>query len=229
MTKEGWFKFEDKDYDFPFYKKNPHIPKWGWIVLFFAWIIGFILIMFSNVPMAILCCIVFIVPVLYFLNWDYHAIFRMPSGRDVALAVALFVGYLIYAMLMGILLEHFGIVSSGLVDGESVTIMVIFTLIFTLMGEEFLKFIPFLFLLRVIYKYTHNRKLAVIVSVALIMVMFASMHAYNYIMFLYALFIQGFGSIFEFYGYIKTKNILVSYITHLCTDVFIFALFLFGF
>ena len=122
MVKEGWFKFEDNDYDFPFYKKNPHIPKWGWIVLFFAWIIGFILIMFSNVPMAILCCIVFIVPVLYFLNWDYHAIFRMPSGRDVALAVALFVGYLIYAMLMGILLEHFGIVSSGLVDGESVTI-----------------------------------------------------------------------------------------------------------
>ena len=228
MVKEGWFKFEDKDYDFPFYKKNPHIPKWGWIVLFFVWIVGFILVMSDTVPKAILCCIVFIVPVLYFLDWDYHAIFRMPSRRDVALAVALFVGYLIYAMLMGILLEHFGIVSSGLVDRESLTIMVIFTSIFTLMGEEFLKFIPFLFLLRVIYKYTHNRKLAVIVSVALIMVMFASMHAYNYIMFLYALFIQGFGSIFEFYGYIKTKNILVSYITHLCTDMFIFALFLLG-
>ena len=167
--------------------------------------------------------------VLYFLNWDYHAIFRMPSGRDVALAVALFVGYLIYAMLMGVLLEQFGIVSSGLVDEETLTIMVIFTSMFSLMGEEFMKFIPFMFLLRVIYKYTHNRKLAIIVSVALVMVMFASLHAYNYIMFLYALFIQGFGSIFEFYGYIKTKNILVSYITHLCTDVFIFALFLFGF
>ena len=85
-----------------------------------------------------------------------------------------------------------------------------------------------MFLLRVIYKYSNNRKLSVIISVALILIMFASMHAFNPIMFIFALFIQGFGSIFEFYGYIKTKNVLVSFLCHLLTDEFIFMLMLLG-
>ena len=41
MSNVNWFKFEDKDIDFPFYKKNPYIPKWGWIVLFIAFFFGF--------------------------------------------------------------------------------------------------------------------------------------------------------------------------------------------
>lgn len=63
----------------------------------------------------------------------------------------------------------------------------------------------------------------------LVMVFFATLHAFNFNMLIFALFIQGFGSIFEFIGYIKTKNILISYITHLCTDAFIFAMALLGF
>ena len=107
--------------------------------------------------------------------------------------------------------------------------MTLITSIFSVLGEEFIKFIPFMFFLRVIYKYSNNRKLSVIISVALVMLMFASIHAYNPIMFLFALCIQGFGSIFEFYGYIKTKNIMVSYLCHLLTDEFIFIIALLGF
>ena len=228
MSNISWFKFEDKDIDFPFYKKNPYIPKWGWIVLFIAFFFGFFLTLTERVHVAILCCIVFIVPVLYFLKWDYKAIFRMPSRKDIALAIALFIGYIIYALVMSTILGQFGIVSSGIVEISSVNIMKIFTSVFTLMGEEFIKFIPFIFFLRVCYKYTNNRKLSVVISVALVMLMFAAMHSYSTVMFIFALFIQGFGSIFEFIGYIKTKNILVSYITHLCTDVFIFSLVLLG-
>lgn len=228
MVEINWFKFEDKDYDFPFYDKNPYVPKWGWIVLFLVFLVGSVLTISEKLSAAILCCILFIVPVLYFLNWDYKAIFRKPSRRDILLAVALFVGYMTYAIIMSTILEQVGIVSGGLVEEGSITFMTIFTSIFSLMGEEFIKFIPFMFFLRVIYKYTSNRKLAVIISVALVMVMFASLHAFNPVMFLFALCIQGFGSIFEFYGYIKTKNIFVSYITHLCTDVFIFSLALLG-
>ena len=228
MSNVSWFKFEDKDIDFPFYKKNPYIPKWGWIVLFIALFFGFILALSGRVHVAILGCIVLIVPVLYFLKWDYKAIFRMPSRRDIALAIALFVGYIIYAWIMSAILEQFGIVSSGTVEISSINIMIIFISVFSLMGEEFIKFIPFIFFLRVIYKYTNNRKLGVVISVALVMLMFAAMHSYNVVMFIFAIFIQGLGSIFEFIGYIKTKNILVSYITHLCTDVFIFSLALLG-
>lgn len=229
MVEIDKFKFEDNDYDFPFYNKNPYIPKWGWIVLFFAFLIGTIFSMSNKLIFGILGCIVLIVPVLYFLKWDYKAIFRMPSLREIALAAALFVGYMAYAVAMDMLLSHIGIVSSGLVEPETVTIMTMISTIFYIMCEEFMKLIPFMFLLRVIYKYSNNRKLSVILSVALIMLMFASLHAYNPIMFIFALFMQGLGSIFEFYGYIKTKNVLVSYLCHLFTDESIYLIALLGF
>lgn len=226
MTEIDRFKFEDDGYDFPFYNKNPYIPKWGWIVLFFTFILGMVLSISSHLPVSILCCVVFIVPVLYFLKWDYRAIFRMPSRKEILLAVALFVGYMIYATIMEVILGQFGIVSSGTVDVNSIDAMTLITSIFSLMGEAFIKFIPFMFFLRVIYKFSNNRKLSVVISVALVLVMFASLHAYNTIMFIFALVIQGLGSIFEFYGYIKTKNIWISYLTHLLTDEFIFIIML---
>ncbi|AMD17196.1 hypothetical protein TL18_03655 [Methanobrevibacter sp. YE315] len=229
MVETDWFKFEDKDYDIPFYNKNPYIPKWGWIVLFFAFFIGFFLAISDKIHFSILGCIVLIVPVLYFLKWDYEAVFRMPSRRDIVLIVALFAGYMIYSIVMDFILSQFGIVSSGTLDPHSFNIFTMFSMIFQVMGEEFVKFIPFIFFLRVIYKYSNNRKLSIISSVALIMVMFAALHAYNPIMFIFALFIQGFGSIFEFYGYIKTKNILVPYLCHLLTDEFIVMITLLGF
>ena len=229
MTVIDRFKFEDEGYDFPFYNKNPYIPKWGWVVLFVAFIVGTILaVITQKLPLIILGCIVFIVPVLYFLKWDYKAIFRMPSRKDLVLIVALFVGYIVYGMVMEMILKQFGIVSSGPMDSNSITVMTLITSIFSLMGEEFLKFIPFIFLLRVLYKFSNNRKLSVIISVAIIMVMFACFHAYNPTMLIFALFVQGFGSIFEFYGYIKTKNLLVPYLTHLLTDEIIFIIALLG-
>lgn len=228
MTETDRFKFEDEDYDFPFYKKNPYIPKWGWIVLFVAFIIGVVLIIYDTIPIAIAQCIILILPVLYFLKWDYKKIFRMPSRRDIALAVALFAGYIIYTLIMGEILEMVGIVSPGIVDTESMSSQILISSVFSIMGEEFIKFIPFMFFLRLIYKYTNNRKLSIVISVALIMIMFACLHAYTPIMLIFALFIQGFGSIFEFYGYIKTKNILIPYLSHLLTDEFIFILLLLG-
>ena len=229
MTVINRFKFEDEGYDFPFYNKNPYIPKWGWVVLFVAFIVGTILaVITQKLPLIILGCIVFIVPLLYFLKWDYKAIFRVPSRKDLVLIVALFVGYIVYGMVMGMILKQFGIVSPGTMGSESVTVMTLVTSIFSLMGEEFFKFIPFIFLLRVIYKFSNNRKLSVILSVAIIMVMFACFHAYNPTMLIFALFVQGFGSIFEFYGYIKTKNLLVPYLTHLLTDEIIFIIALLG-
>ena len=228
MVENDRFKFEDEGYDFPFYNKIPYIPKWGWIVLFLTLVIGILLTISDEIYITILGCIVLIVPVLYFLKWDYKAILRMPSPKEFGLAVALFAGYLIYGIAMGVLLEQVGIVSPGLIEEGSVTVMSTFSSIFSIMGEEFLKFIPLMFFLRVAYKFSNNRKLSVVISVALVMIMFAAMHAYTPVMFVYALFIQGFGSIFEFFGYIKTKNIMIPYISHLLTDVFIFIFFLLG-
>lgn len=228
MSDIDWFNFENKDLDFPFYRKNPHVPKWGWIVLFVLLPFGLLFSVSSKLYIVILACIVLIIPVLYFLKWDYKAIFQKPSLKDVGFAVALFVGYLVYAVILSMILENFGIVGGDLVEQSSMSLMSIPPLIFSLMGEEFVKFIPFMFFLRLIYKYSDNRKLSVIISMILVMLFFASLHAFSWNMLIFAIFIQGFGSIFEFIGYIKTKNILVSYITHFCTDFFIYMIVILG-
>ncbi|WP_298500676.1 type II CAAX prenyl endopeptidase Rce1 family protein [uncultured Methanobrevibacter sp.] len=227
MSNIDWFKFENKDLDFPIYKKNPRISKIGWIVLFLALVIGYVFVQGSQFWHGIIACIVLIVPVLYFLKWDYKAIFQKPALKDVALAIGLFIAYILYAYVMTIVLSNFGIVGSS-DGGSTITFMDIPPLIFSLMGEEFIKFIPFIFFLRIFFKYTDNRKLSVIVSVLVVMVLFACIHAYDFKMLLFALFIQGLGSVFEFIGYIKTKNVLISYITHLCTDVFIYMIIIMG-
>ena len=151
MESIDWFKFEDKELDFPFYKKNPHIPKWGWIVLFFTLTVGLILTISSKLPIIIISCIVLIVPVLYFLKWDYKAIFQKPKPKDIVLAVALFIGYIVYALVMGTLLETMGIVSSGLVETSSVSLMTTINSLFSIMSEEFVKFIPFIFFFKIAF------------------------------------------------------------------------------
>ena len=166
-------------------------------------------------------------PIIILFEWDYKALFQKPRLKDVAIAIGLFLGYMIYVVIMGNVLDIFHL--SGAMESVTFTLMYIPLLIFLLMGEELVKLLPFLFFLRVFYKYTDNRKWSIVVSVFIIMVMFALMHSFDLRTFIFALFIQGFGSIFEFIGYIKTKNVLISYITHLCTYVFIIILSVVGF
>lgn len=226
MSNSGRFKFENKDLDFPIYKNNPSVSRSAWIVLFIALAIGYIFIQGSKIQDGIIACIVLIIPVLYYLNWDYKAIFQKPTLKDVALAIVLFIAYILYAYVMTVVLSNLGIVGNS--GGASITFMSIPPLIFSLMGEEFVKFILFMFFLRTSFKYTDNRKLSIILSMLVVIVLFACIHAYDFKMLMFALFIQGFGSVFEFVGYIKTKNILISYITHLCTDIFIYLLVIMG-
>ena len=205
MSNSGWFKFENKDLDFPIYKNNPHISKRGWILLFIALLVGYVFVQGSQILEGIIACIVLIVPVLYFLKWDYKAIFQKPALKDVALAVGLFIAYILYAYVMTIVLSNVGIVGSS--DASpTIAFMDIPPLIFSLMGEEFIKFIPFIFFLRIFFKYTDNRKLSVIVSMLVVMVLFACIHAFDFRMLMFALFIQGLGSIFEFIDISKPKT-----------------------
>jgi hypothetical protein len=95
-----------------------------------------------------------------------------------------------------------------------------------MMGEELIKFIPLMFLMRVIYKFSNNRKLAIIISSIIICAYFGMLHYTGSI--IAALLIQGLGTVFELYGYIRTKNLLVPYMTHLITDMFIFIVVLMG-
>lgn len=230
MSNIDYFKFENNDLDFPVYKKNPYIPKSGWIVLIIAMIVGFLMQGLSGNEMidSILFCFIVLVPLLYYLKWDFKALFQKPKAKEIGLAVALFAGYLIYSYTVGSVLDYFSLTGTSTLEGISITWASIPPLLFSLMGEELIKLIPFLLFLRIFYKYSNNRKLSIVAAMLLVMVFFAMLHLMDLKSLLSVLLMQGLGSIFEFYGYIKTKNVFISYITHLLTDVFIFALIVVG-
>lgn len=230
MSNIDYFKFENKDLDFPVYKKNPYIPKSGWIVLIIAMIVGFLMQGLSGNEMidSILFCFIVLIPLLYYLKWDFKALFQKPKAKEIGLAVALFAGYLIYSYTVGSVLDYFSLTGTSTLEGVSITWASIPPLLFSLMGEELIKLIPFLLFLRIFYKYSNNRKLSIVAAMLLVMVFFAMLHLMDLKSLLSVLLMQGLGSIFEFYGYIKTKNVFISYITHLLTDVFIFALIVVG-
>lgn len=230
MSNIDYFKFENKDLDFPVYKKNPYIPKSGWIVLIIAIILGFLMQGLTGNEMidSILFCFIVLIPLLYYLKWDFKALFQKPKAKEIGLAVALFAGYLIYSYTVGSVLDYFSLTGTSTLEGVSITWASIPPLLFSLMGEELIKLIPFLLFLRIFYKYSNNRKLSIVAAMLLVMVFFAMLHLMDLKSLLSVLLMQGLGSIFEFYGYIKTKNVFISYITHLLTDVFIFALIVVG-
>ena len=121
-----------------------------------------------------------------------------------------------------------GVVSSS-PEEMGVTIESTVGLIFSMMGEELLKFIPLMFFMRAVYKFSENLKLSVVISVTIVLIVFGLLH-YNppTNTLVSVLLLQGLGSLFEVYGYLKTKNIFVPYISHLLTDAFSFILILIG-
>lgn len=219
----------DKTRDFPYYNSNPRMSKKGWATLLILIPVVFIVYMvisaFSEILGGAVFCFGLLIPLLYFSDWNYKLIFHKPTRNEIILAVVMFVGYLIYSISIDYVLEIMGLMSSSPVMPDIDYISLI-SLIFSMMGEELLKFIPLMFLMRVIYKFSANRKLAIILSSIIICAYFGMLHYYDSI--ISALLIQGLGTVFELYGYLKTKNLLVPYMTHLLTDAFIYAVIIIG-
>ncbi|WP_405284462.1 type II CAAX prenyl endopeptidase Rce1 family protein [Methanobrevibacter sp.] len=219
--------------DFPYYKNNPRIPKIGWAILLLAVPISFLLYMIIGLSSEFLgsvaFCFTMLIPLLYFSNWDYKLIFQKPDRNEIILAILMFAGYMIYATVMGYVLDMFHLAGTDIASSRAVNLEMTVSLIFSMMGEELLKFIPLMFFMRLIYKFTGNRKLSLIISIILVLTCFGLIHydpATSTI--ISVLLIQGLGSIFEVYGYIKTKNLFVPYISHLLTDAIIFIIILLG-
>ena len=228
-----FFKFEDTSRDFPYYRHNPKLSKTAWIVLLASIPISFLVYgvvgIESEMIGSILFALILLVPLMYFSNWDFSLLFHKPTKGEIKLAVLLFIGYLIYAIAVGEVLEVIGQASTATGDYLGVTWEMLFALVFSMLAEELVKFIPLMLFMRIVYKYTNNRKLAIVVSTAIVLVFFGLLHYDPEVTpLLSVLVIQGFGSIFELYGYIKTKNVFVPYLCHLLTDGIIFLMMLIG-
>lgn len=87
-----------------------------------------------------------------------------------------------------------------------------------MIGEEFFKVFLLLIIMYLVYKFTNNRNLAIRLGIIFTLIAFGFIHMGAYGRLLQVLLIQGLGSIFDLYAYMKTKNVLVSYIIHLLID-----------
>lgn len=213
-----FFKFEDEGADFPFYNDNPKLSLLGGFILIFSIFLAFIPY-YLNIPYIgpFLFALIMLVPLLYFLNWDFNALFRKPSLKDIGLAIIMVFVYVFYSTLMGYIFQFMGL------DGfsESYPAINLFndfvTLLFSMMGEELIKIILLLIFLTLLFKFSKNRKLSIIFSMFFTLVIFGLLHVFSSSV-IVAVVIQGFGSVFHLLLYIKTKNVFVSYISHFLTD-----------
>ena len=226
----------DESRDFPFYRHNPRISSGGWLLLILSVpvaLLVYALVGFeSEIIASVLFCLIMLIPLLYFSKWDYSLMFRKPTKNEIILAILMFAGYMIYALCLGSVLDMVGLggVEASSAEEVGVTIQSTVGLLFSMMAEELLKFIPLMFLMRLVYKFTDNLKISVAVSTAIVLLGFGLLHyapPTNTIV--SVLLLQGLGSLFEMYGYLKTKNLFVPYISHLLTDAVMFIVILVGF
>lgn len=224
----------DETRDFPYYNHNPRISIAGWFVLLFSVLFVFIVYLalsfVSEFAASVIFCFGLLMPLLYFSKWDYKLLFHKPTKNEIILAILMFVGYMAYSIVMAQVLTQLNLISDS-VDAFTNVINLESTLglVFSMMGEELLKFIPLMFLMRLFFKFTNNRNVSIAVSAVIVMICFGLLHYDPYSStIIAALALQGFGTIFEMYGYIKTKNLWVPYLSHFLTDFFVFSIFLLG-
>lgn len=216
--------------DFPFYNDNPKMSRIGWIILLISLPVALFsfrhVYFYTNEFVAsIVFLLILLIPLLYFSDWDYSLFFRRPTKDEMILAVVMFLAFFIYSSIMTYLLDASGLASTGSGDAEIISII---SLVFSMMAEELVKFIPLMFLLRVLFKYTSNRRMSIVVSSAITLVFFALIHLEPSVSLLSVLLIQGLGSLFHLYVYLKTKNLFASYLSHLMTDAFVLIMAMLG-
>ena len=224
-------KFEREGFDFPFYKDGMSKDRW------LALIIGILvptLLIFGNFHIngVLFDLLIFLVPTLAFVyasKGDFSLILKKPIKSDIRLIISVIILEYVFTIIIGLVYK--AIFGEGALVGHttlySFNLIQMIVLFFQLFGEELIKFFVFIILFAVLMKYSGNRKVSIVVATVLMLVYFGLMHIPAYSgKVLQVLLIQGFGSIFTVFAYLKTKNILVSYICHASIDFISLAIIL---
>ena len=220
------FKFLEDGVDFPFYNDIPKLSAIEWIILLIPVIIMLILLSVPELRTEynpIIIFLIMVIPALYVCKGDYSLFFKKLRKRDIPTIILCVIASLVYSIVIAYILANiFGIPISGnsiLTKFTSPSVFLIITALMQLLGEEFFKIFMLLIIMHVVYKSTNNRGSSIALGIILTLLIFGFAHyrAYNGRI-LQILLIQGLGSIFDLYAYMKTKNVVVSYIIHVLID-----------
>lgn len=167
-------------------------------------------------------CLITLLPVTYVCREKLSIFFKMPKRGDIKIILACFILNSLFTIGMAALLDLLGFKLS---NNTSTIAHAVFTtnnifLLIQLIGEELFKVSLLLCIMALIYHFSENRKLSVVISTLLVMLVFGLMHlpAYNW-NFIQSLLIIGLGAIFDLFPYLKTKNVTNSYIVHVLIDI----------
>lgn len=215
-----YFQIENIDYDIPFYNGNPKLSSSQLAVLILAPVLVFAISFFdaSQFLKAILFFAIPTASVCYALKGNMSLIFRMPERKDILYILASLIIFFILLSIVNIILRAFAVPMPRHAPLDSSPVIMIISLFIQLVGEELYKFIllvlPMIFLYRRI-----GRRASIIAGIIFSQFVFSISHAHAYAFNIpYILLVIGIPSTVFPLLYLKTKNITVTYISHLIWD-----------
>lgn len=223
------------DPDFPFYNDDPKIEPWG-IILFAAAALYLTLSVFFEIEYpgylgAVLFCVIPLAAYLTVTRCKMSLIVKKFKAMDfVRIIVTLILQYVFTLSIAVARTVMFGSEpTANSVLGAKMDASFWVVILIQLFGEELYKLLIFLVALILIYRITKKRMLSVVAATLITLLCFALAHltAYNFNL-TQILINQGLATFFCFYNYLKSKNILTSYIQHVLLDAIPFIMAMAG-
>ncbi|MBP3893378.1 MAG: CPBP family intramembrane metalloprotease [Atopobiaceae bacterium] len=223
QTQVDLFRWELPGMDFPLYNDET-LALWQPAVLILCAILAVTVPRFFTDDRVIKAAIMFfgtLVPFLILVRGDIGSIIKRPRWRDIPLVLIALVLTIVYSIGMGLLLSRMlGVqVQPNALYQEEKGALFYQAMLVQLFGEEMLKLDVLLGVMTLAYRWTDNRKTSVVLAAFATMFVFGIAHlaAYNGSI-LQILLVQGLGSIFDLFCYMRTKNVLTSYAMHVMLD-----------
>lgn len=227
----NYFNFEDKEFDFPLYKKDNIITGKTGIILILSLIIFIFLIIgpvkFHNIQEQFILFFVMFIPFLYVTKGRIATLFRMPKLNDIKIILYCTFGNFALLFLVTFIVTMINYIApigtfagaDTSTVGYGLDALSLIANFFQIISEELVRITVFLLILHVIYKYTNNRKNSIIAAVIISLLLFGLLHINIGRGLVYAVVCIGFCSYFTLHAYLKTKNATLSVLVHLLYNV----------
>ena len=174
---------------------------------------------------SVLYFVVGIAVALFITKGKLNLLFKKPKLADIK---TILISVIAYFVLNGLIHNIVSLIPHHQDAGVNVALTNIPLLVVTalqIFGEEVFRFMPFILVAYFVYKFTQNRKHAVLLGAVASLFIFGALHTSAYGSFLFAVVGITIPAIALAYSYLKTKNIFVSYLVHLIIDFSLIMLF----
>lgn len=205
----------------------PRLTAIQWVILLAVMILSFCFLSWVRTPSRIINAAVFtLVPLLAFLliqRDTLKVLIRRPSGRDIGIGIGYGFLSLLFSLVLALLMQY--LVHTGNVEANTLYANItahpaemIITVVIQLFGEEMLTLIFFLFFAQVFGRCCKTQKGALIIAWIGSAIVFGLLHYPTYQNWLHVLLVIGGARLILSLAFLKSKNLITSYIAHLVDD-----------